>query len=63
MDLLEEAFADTSKNNLPSRRPVIELTIPSVLDPTLAPKGSHVMTMFVQYAPFNPTVDKVKENG
>jgi len=29
------------------------MCIPSVLDPTLAPPGQHVVTLFVQYAPYN----------
>jgi len=36
-----------------SGRPIIEMCIPSVLDPTLAPPGQHVVTLFVQYAPYN----------
>jgi hypothetical protein len=38
---------------MPSRKPVIEMTIPSSLDPTLAPKGHHVSSLFVQYAPYH----------
>ena len=34
-------------------RPVIELCIPSVLDPTLAPKGCHVASLFTQYTPYS----------
>jgi phytoene dehydrogenase-like protein len=37
----------------PSRKPVIEMTIPSSLDPTLAPEGHHVASLFVQYAPYH----------
>ena len=33
-------------------RPMIEMCIPSVLDPTLAPKGNHVATIFTQYTPY-----------
>ena len=35
------------------RRPIIEMCIPSALDPTLAPPGKHVVTLFVQYAPYS----------
>ena len=34
-------------------RPVIELCIPSVLDPTLAPKGCHVASLFTQFTPYS----------
>ena len=33
-------------------RPVIEMTIPSVLDQTLAPTGCHVIQLFTQYTPY-----------
>ena len=35
-------------------RPIMEMTIPSVLDPTLAPPGHHVASFFIQYAPYTP---------
>ena len=31
---------------------MLECTIPSVVDPTVAPPGKHLMSMFIQYAPF-----------
>lgn len=33
-------------------RPMIEMTIPSSLDPTLAPEGHHVVQLFTQYTPY-----------
>uniref|UniRef100_S4RMT4 Uncharacterized protein n=1 Tax=Petromyzon marinus TaxID=7757 RepID=S4RMT4_PETMA len=36
----------------PSTRPMMELCIPSALDPTLAPPGSHVVSLFTQYTPY-----------
>lgn len=33
-------------------RPMIEMCIPSVLDPTLAPSGCHVISLFTQYTPY-----------
>ncbi len=33
-------------------RPVIEMTIPSSVDPTVAPPGSHVVQLFTQYTPY-----------
>ncbi|XP_058766564.1 uncharacterized protein LOC131640171 [Vicia villosa] len=41
-------------NGIPSRRPVIEMTIPSVLDKTISPPGMHVINLFVQYTPYKP---------
>jgi phytoene dehydrogenase-like protein len=50
-DYIERAF-DDAKYGRPSARPVLECTIPSVVDPTVAPPGRHLMSMFVQYAPY-----------
>jgi len=36
----------------PSEKPTVEMCIPSSLDPTLAPPGKHVITLFVQYTPY-----------
>lgn len=51
MDEIETAFTESLQGK-PSTRPVIEMTIPSSLDPTIAPKGQHVATMFIQYTPY-----------
>jgi phytoene dehydrogenase-like protein len=50
-DYIERAF-DDAKYGRPSAQPVLECTIPSVVDPTVAPAGRHLMSMFVQYAPY-----------
>ncbi|HEU5481425.1 MAG TPA: NAD(P)/FAD-dependent oxidoreductase, partial [Candidatus Tumulicola sp.] len=50
LDYIERAY-DDSKYGRPSSSPVLECTIPSVVDPTVAPPGKHLMSMFVQYAP------------
>jgi len=50
-DYVERAF-DDAKYGRPSARPVLECTIPSVVDPSVAPPGRHLMSMFVQYAPY-----------
>src|SRR5919106_795474 len=50
-DYIERAF-DDAKYGRPSSRPVLECTIPSAVDPTVAPPGLHRMSMFVQYAPY-----------
>jgi phytoene dehydrogenase-like protein len=51
MEYIERAY-DTAKYGSPSEYPIIEATIPSVLDDTLAPPGKHVMSMFTQYFPY-----------
>ena len=52
IDALERAF-DASKYGRISDAPYLEATIPSLLDPTLAPEGTHVMSVVVQYAPYH----------
>nr|XP_048713232.1 pyridine nucleotide-disulfide oxidoreductase domain-containing protein 2 isoform X3 [Caretta caretta] len=49
--LLHRAFQEASSGE-PSTRPMIELCIPSALDPTLAPPGCHVVSLFTQYTPY-----------
>jgi phytoene dehydrogenase-like protein len=51
IDYLERAF-DASKYGDFSRQPYLEATIPSLADPSLAPPGQHVMSIYMQYAPF-----------
>src|SRR4029453_15365013 len=50
-DYIERAF-DDAKYGRPSADPVIECQLPSVVDPTVAPAGKHLMSMFIQYAPY-----------
>ena len=62
-DYIEHAY-DDAKYGVPSKNPVIECTMPSSVDPTVAPAGKHVMSMFVQYAPYKLKEghwDQVKE--
>ena len=54
MGYLERAF-DHSKYGEWSAAPAIEITVPSVADPALAPAGAHVLSAIVQYAPFAVT--------
>ena len=64
LDYIERAF-DDAKYGRPSSSPILECTIPSVVDPTVAPEGRHVMSMFVQYAPTklaDANWDDVKES-
>ena len=51
IDYLERAF-DESKYGSFSKQPYLEATIPSLTDPTLAPDGKHVMSIYMQYAPY-----------
>lgn len=51
LDYIERAF-DDAKYGRPSARPMLECALPSVVDPTVAPAGQHLMSMFVQYAPY-----------
>jgi phytoene dehydrogenase-like protein len=51
VDYLERAY-DEAKYGRFSRRPYLDVVIPSLTDPTLAPPGKHVMSCFVQYAPY-----------
>ncbi|MGL5095496.1 MAG: phytoene desaturase family protein, partial [Planctomycetia bacterium] len=51
MDYIERAY-DDARWGRPSARPVVEMCIPSVVDDTLAPPGKHLLSLFVQYAPY-----------
>jgi phytoene dehydrogenase-like protein len=52
VDYMERAY-DEAKYGRFSRRPYIDIVIPSLTDPSVAPPGKHVMSCFVQYAPYN----------
>ena len=51
IDYLERAF-DESKYGEFSKQPYLEVAIPSLSDPSLAPAGQHVMSVYMQYAPY-----------
>jgi phytoene dehydrogenase-like protein len=51
IDYMERAY-DEAKYGAFSRRPYIDCVIPSLTDPSVAPPGKHVMSCFVQYAPY-----------
>ena len=51
IDYMERAF-DEAKYGRYSRQPYIDIVIPSLTDPSVAPPGKHVMSCFVQYAPY-----------
>src|SRR6202453_1028997 len=50
-DFIERAYDDAKYGGF-SREPVVECTMPSSLDSTVAPPGKHLMSMFTQYAPY-----------
>src|SRR5438067_1975264 len=51
VDYMERAY-DDAKYGRYSRRPYIDIVIPTLTDPSIAPPGKHVMSCFVQYAPY-----------
>ena len=52
VDYMEQAYDDAKYGSF-SRRPYIDMVIPSLTDASLAPPGKHVMSCFVQYAPYH----------
>eukprot|EP00731_Ephydatia_muelleri_P020531 Em0013g258a len=50
---IHKAYLDCLQGNV-SSRPLIEMCMPSSLDPTLAPEGCHVLSLFTQYTPYQP---------
>jgi phytoene dehydrogenase-like protein len=51
VEYMEKAYDDAKYGNF-SRRPYVDMVIPSLTDPSVAPPGKHVMSCFVQYAPY-----------
>jgi phytoene dehydrogenase-like protein len=51
MDYIDRAWEDALKG-MPSENPMLECTIPSTYDDSVAPAGKHLMSMFVQYGPY-----------
>ena len=51
VEYMEKAYDDAKYGNF-SRRPYIDMVIPSLTDPSVAPPGKHVLSCFVQYAPY-----------
>jgi len=63
MEYIERAW-DDAKYGSPSRSPLIEMTIPTMYDASLAPEGRHIMGIFLQYAPYklrHGTWDEMRE--
>ena len=51
IDYIERAFDDSKYGDF-SKHPYLDITIPSISDPSLAPTGKHVMSICMQYAPY-----------
>jgi phytoene dehydrogenase-like protein len=62
IDYLERAFDESKYGNF-SKQPYLEVTIPSLTDPTLAPSGQHVMSIYMQYAPYKLKGDWNAQRG
>jgi phytoene dehydrogenase-like protein len=63
VDYMERAY-DQAKYGEFSRRPYIDMVIPTLTDPSVAPPGKHILSCFVQYAPYtlaNGTWDDQRE--
>ena len=63
IEYVERAW-DDAKYGRPRERPLLELTIPTMYDPSLAPPGKHIMGIFLQYAPYTlreGTWDELRE--
>jgi phytoene dehydrogenase-like protein len=52
VDYLERAYDDAKYGEF-SQHPYMDVVIPSMIDPGMAPPGKHVMSIFVQYAPYH----------
>jgi phytoene dehydrogenase-like protein len=52
VEYMERAY-DDAKYGRYSRRPYIDMVIPTLTDPSVAPPGKHIMSCFVQYAPYH----------
>ncbi len=64
IDYLERAY-DDAKYGRPSEHPILEMTMPTSVDTTIAPEGRHIVSIFVQYAPYRlaeGTWDEIKES-
>jgi phytoene dehydrogenase-like protein len=52
VNYMERAYDDAKYGDF-SRRPYVDMVIPSLTDPSVAPPGKHVLSCFVQYAPYD----------
>ena len=51
MEYVDRAWED-AKSGRPSEHPLVEITIPTTYDDSIAPPGRHIMSIFAQYAPY-----------
>ncbi|HZP89456.1 MAG TPA: NAD(P)/FAD-dependent oxidoreductase [Actinomycetota bacterium] len=58
LDYMERAYDDAKYGSF-SRRPYIDCIIPTLVDPSMAPPGKHIMSCFVQWAPYHLADGKV----
>ena len=56
IDDMERAYDDAKYDRF-SRRPYIDMIIPTLVDPSMAPPGKHIISCFVQYAPYKLAPD------
>jgi phytoene dehydrogenase-like protein len=62
LDYLERAY-DDAKYGRPSERPILEMTMATSVDRTIAPSGKHLLSIFVQYAPYKLSTDAATSYG
>lgn len=60
VDYVEKAYIDAKVFGY-SREPWLSINIPSTVDPTLAPQGKYVFTIFGQYVPYSDKLDDIKD--
>ncbi|MFN2276791.1 MAG: phytoene desaturase family protein [Candidatus Promineifilaceae bacterium] len=60
IEYLERAYDDAKYGNF-SAKPLLDMTIPTLLDPSLAPEGRHIMSINMQYAPYRLRGGKAAE--
>ncbi len=63
LETIERGY-DDAKYGKPSETPILEITMPTSVDKTIAPEGKHILSMFVQYAPYklaDQNWDDIKE--
>jgi phytoene dehydrogenase-like protein len=62
VEYMERAYDDAKYGRF-SRRPYVDMVIPSLTDPSVAPPGKHVLSCFVQYAPYKLARDGGQAQG
>ena len=62
IDYLERAFDECKYGDF-SKQPYLEVTFPTLTDPSLAPSGKHVMSIYMQYAPYKLKGDWDAQRG